>query len=214
MRHNALLLTALGSVLLAAAAGSGAQQGDARAVRAQIAKLPVAQRDAYYRREAMLRAMTPAQRADFERRIAEWHGLPEAERRQRRARWHAWQALPAAERARMQTAAVEFAALSVETQLELREGYAKLDEAERRGWLLGPTLGADWAGLQPLLMHVPEVERDALLEALRAMSAQQRADLSVLAQRTPPQARARLRADLLATPAAQRGHWIVQQLER
>lgn len=191
-----------------------AQQTAQRAMRERVAQLPVAQRDAYYRREAMLRAMTAAQRAEFEKRVAAWHALPDAQRRQQRERWQAWQALSPSERVRIETAAAQFAGLPVREQLDLRARHAQLDEAERRGWLLGPTLGADWAGLQPLLMQVPEQQRDALLEALRAMSAQQRADLAVLAQRTPPQARARLRADLLATPAGQRGAWMLEQLER
>lgn len=216
MRRNARALPAsllLACTLLAVAAAALAQ-GIPRAARERIAQLPSAQRDAFYRRDAMLRAMTPAQRAQFERRIAAWRALPERERRQRRERWQAWQALPADERARTIAAAAAFDALPVQAQLDARARYAQLDEAHRHGWLLGPALGADWPGLQPLLMHVPAAQRDALLAALRAMSAQQRADLSVLAQRTPPQERAQLRAALLATPASRRGIWLVQQLER
>ncbi len=213
MRRNARWLVVLGGMLCALAATALAQTA-LRGAREQIAQLPVAQRDAYYRREALLRGMSAAQRAQFEQRIAAWQAMPEAERRRQRERWQAWQALPPAERVRIEAAAAEFAALPVQAQLDLRARHAQLDEAERRGWLLGPALGADWPGLQPLLMQVPAVERDALLDALRAMSAQQRADLSVLAQRTPPPARARLRAELLATPAAQRGSWMVHQLER
>lgn len=203
----------LACALLAVAAAPLAQTVS-RAARERIAQLPSAQRDAFYRRDAMLRAMGAAQRTAFDRRVAAWHALPETERRQQRERWQAWQALPAAERARITSAAQAFAALPVQAQLDLRARYAQLDDAHRRGWLLGPTLGADWAGLQPLLMQVPAEQRDPLLAALRAMSPQQRADLSVLAQRTPPQARARLRGALLATPASRRGAWLVQQLER
>jgi len=197
-----------------ACAAAALAQDVSRDARERIAQLPSAQRDAFYRRDAIVRAMSPDQRAQFQRRIAAWQASPEAERRQRRERWQAWQALPAAERARIAAAASSFAALPVQQQLDARARYAALDEAHRRGYLLGPALGADWPGLQPLLMHVPAAQRDALLAALRAMSPQQRADLSVLAQRTPPQERAQLRASLLATPASRRGVWLVQQLER
>ena len=213
MRRNVAARAALGGVLLLAVALVQAQTGP-RGVREQVARLPVAQRDAYERRDAVLRVMSATQRAELDRRITAWHALPDAERRRQRERWQAWQALPPAERVRIEAAAAHFATLPMQEQLDLRARYAQLDDAQHHGWLLGPALGADWAGLQPLLMQVPAQERDALLEALRAMSAQQRADLAVLAQRTPPQARARLRANLLATPAAQRGAWMVQQLER
>jgi hypothetical protein len=206
-------LRALLACLLLAATTAPRAQDVSRAARERIAQLPSAQRDVFYRREAAWRAMAPAQRAQLKRRIAAWHALPAAQRREQRERWQAWQALPPDERARMAAAAAAFAALPVQAQLDLRARYAQLDDAHRRGYLLGPTLGAGWPGLQPLLMHVPAVQRDALLAALRAMSPQQRADLSVLAQRTPPQERAQLRAALLATPAARRGAWLVRKLE-
>ncbi|HEX2083840.1 MAG TPA: hypothetical protein VHF86_10210, partial [Xanthomonadaceae bacterium] len=98
--------------------------------------------------------------------------------------------------------------------LDLRARFAQLDESRRHGWLLGPQLGADWERLQPLLMQVPAGQREPLLAALRGMSAQQRADLGVLAQRTPPQDRDRLRRELLAQRPADRGRWLVEQLDR
>jgi hypothetical protein len=63
-------------------------------------------------------------------------------------------------------------------------------------------------------MQVPGAQREPLLEALRALGPQQRADLGVLAQRTPPQDRDRLRRELLDTPPARRGAWLLEQLER
>ncbi len=204
--------------LLACAVGwagpASAQQAMPDSLRERVATLPVAERDTMYRRAATLRAMTPAQRAAFERRVAQWHALPVAERRERRERWQAWQALPVAERARVLQAQTAFAALPVQEQLDLRARHAQLDAAERRGWLLGPALGSEWTRLQPLLQQVPPAQRDPLLAALRAMTPQQRVDLGVLAQRTPPQGRDALRRALLAQPAAQRGTWLVLQLER
>lgn len=183
-------------------------------LQTQVSLLPAAQRDQLYRRAASLRAMRAPQRQQFEQRLAQWKSLGEAERRDRRERWQAWQALPAAERAQLQAAATAFSALPVQAQLDLRARYAQLDEGQRRGWLLGPALGAHWERLQPLLMQVPADQREPLLTALRAMTPQQRADLGVLAQRTPPQSRDRLRRELLAVSAADRGAWLVAQLDR
>jgi hypothetical protein len=212
MRRNALA-TALAIVALAGAVGALAQALP-EGMRARIAQLPAAQRDLLYAREATLRAMDDAGRRAFDARRAEWKALPDAERRERRERWQAWATLPATDRARMHTAAASFNALPVQAQLDLRARYAQLDEADRRGWLLGPALGADWPVLQPLLLQVPPVQRAPLLQALRAMTPQQRADLGVLAQRTPPQGRDQLRQQLLAQPAARRGAWLVAQLDR
>lgn len=179
----------------------------------RIGELPEALRERLRQRAATLAAMSPAQRQQFQRRVADWQALePEARRRQRE-RWQAWQALPDGERTRLQAAALAFAALPVQEQLDLRARFAQLDDSARRGWLLGPRLGADWVSLQPLLMQVPEAQREPMLEALRALGPQQRADLGVLAQRTPPQDRDRLRREFLATPAARRGAWLLQELE-
>lgn len=199
---------------LLAMLGAVAAQSLPDGLRKHAAALPAAQRERLRQRAAMLAAMSPAQRSAFERRIADWQALSPGDRHQRRERWQAWQALPEAERARLHAAARDYAALPVQEQLDLRARFAQLDGSERHGWLLGPVLGADWASLAPLLMHVPQAQRMALLEALRGLGAQQRADLGVLAQRTPPQDRERLRRELLATPAARRGAWLVQQLER
>lgn len=206
------------AVLLACAAACAtpvrAQQAIPESLRERVAALPVAERDALYRRAATLRAMSPAQRAAFERRIAQWHALTPDQRRERRERWQAWQALPPGERARVLRSRDAFAALPVQEQLALRARYAQLDDTERRGWLLGPALGSEWARLQPLLQQVPPAQRAPLLSALRAMTPQQRTDLGVLAQRTPPQARDALRRALLAQSPANRGAWLVRQLER
>ncbi|MFQ6313798.1 DUF3106 domain-containing protein, partial [Lysobacter capsici] len=129
-------------------------------------------------------------------------------------RYQAWQALSADERAQLQAAAARYAALPPEQQRALREQFDALDRSERRGWLLGPALGADYPGLQPLLAQLPQAQHAALLSALRALTPAQRKDLAVLVQRTAPQDRERLRGDLLAVPAAQRGAWLQEALTR
>jgi hypothetical protein len=53
-----------------------------------------------------------------------------------------------------------------------------------------------------------------LLAALHAMTPTERADLAVLAQRTPPQRRDALRRGLLSTSDANRAAWLQAQLER
>lgn len=157
---------------------------------------------------------SPAQRHEFAQRAALWRQLSVAERGARRERYLAWQNLSAAERAQTQAAAARYAALPVEQRQALRAQFDALDRSDRRGWLLGPALGADYPSLQPLLAQLPQAQHAAMLAALRGLSAAQRKDLAVLVQRTPPQERERLRAGLLAAPAAQRGAWLQDALAR
>lgn len=157
---------------------------------------------------------SPAQRHGFAQRAAQWGQLGAGERGARRERYLAWQALSADERAQAQAAAARYAALPPQQQQALRAQFDALDRSERRGWLLGPALGADYPALQPLLAQLPQAQHAAMLAALRGLSAAQRKDLAVLVQRTPPQERERLRSGLLATPAAQRGSWLLEALAR
>ncbi|WP_158636446.1 DUF3106 domain-containing protein [Luteimonas marina] len=155
-----------------------------------------------------LASLAPAQREALARRVAEWEALPEAMRRERREAWQAWRALPADERDRMRAAREAWRALPVAEQQALRARFDALDAGIRRGWLLGPVLGADWPRLHALFAQVPPDEREALLAALRALPPQARADLGVLAQRTPPQDRDALRHALMSQPQAQRADWL------
>ena len=94
------------------------------------------------------------------------------------------------------------------TREELRERFAELGLTEQRAWLLGPRVGADFAGLSPLLLQVPEEQRVPLLDMLRVMTTEERADLAVLAYRTPPQERDALRRALLETTDDNRAAWL------
>ena len=114
----------------------------------------------------------------------------------------------------MRAAGRQFAQLPAEQQQTLRARFDALDRSERRGWLLGPDLGADYPALQPLLAQLPAAEHAGVLAALRAMDSRQRRDLAVLVQRTPPQDRAGLRRELLATAAANRDDWLWERLHR
>jgi hypothetical protein len=158
--------------------------------------------------------MSSEQRVQFGQRLAEWKALPLAEREDRRARYQAWLQLDEAERLRLRAVAAEVAAFPAQRQQALRAQFDALDASQRRGWRLGPTLGADYEKLQPLLAYVPPAQRSPLLAALRAMTAEQRAGLAVLAQRTPPQDRQGLRAELLALPRSRLEAWLQQKLAR
>ena len=63
-------------------------------------------------------------------------------------------------------------------------------------------------------MQVPDAERLPLLAALRTLTPAQRADLGVLAQRTPPPQRDALRRALLSTAQVNRGGWLQSELAR
>jgi hypothetical protein len=123
----------------------------------------------------------------------------------------AWQQFGAFEQAQVRAAAAALQALDPAAQAQLRTRFAALDALERRGWLLGPSLGADYIALQPLFGFVPEAERAPLLAVLRALDPGQRRRLADLAQRTPPAERDALRRALLAAPPAERGAWLEQR---
>lgn len=161
---------------------------------------------------ARIAALAPAEREALQRRAEAWEALPAAMQGERREAWLAWRALPADERARMQAARAAWRALPVDRQQALRAQFDALDAGIRRGWLLGPTLGAHWPRLHALFAQVAPDEREVLLAALRALGPQALDDLGVLAQRTPPQERAALREQLLAQPADGRAAWLRQRL--
>lgn len=204
---------AMALALLLAAPGAPAQSLPPELLE-NAHRLPQPTRAELQRHAAILAAMTPAQRAAFDARVAQWDAQVPAAQRERRDTWQAWLALPPAERQRMQAAATAFAALPPDAQQTLRARFDALDGSERRGWLLGPVLGADYPRLHALVAQVPGEQREALLAALRALSADGRADLAVLAQRTPPQERDALRRELLRLPASQREAWLRRRVQR
>lgn len=200
-RRIALLLASLLGMLPQLLAASGPETlAEARALQDQ--------------RAVRLQAMSSEQRMQFGQRLAEWKALPLAEREDRRARYQAWLQLEEAERLRLRAVAAEIATFPLQRQQALRAQFDALDASQRRGWRLGPALGADYEKLQPLLAFVPPAQRLPLLASLRAMTAEQRAGLAALAQRTPPQDRQALRAELLAQPEGQREAWLQRKLAR
>lgn len=174
--------------------------------------LPAAIQDVLRAHDAAWAALTSSQQDGVRRQMAAWDSLPEPVRRDRREHWQAWRALPADQRLQVQAAAVAFASLPPQRQLAWRAAFAQADAGERHGWLLGPALGADFVALQPLLMQVPAELREPLLRTLRDMTPAERADLAVLAQRTPPQKREALQRALVTTSAVNRAAWLQSRL--
>lgn len=166
------------------------------------------------RRAGRLAALDQASRAAFAGRMAAWDALPPLQRMQQRGEYADWRALDAATRIRLQQAATTLATLPPAQQQALATRFAMLDATEQAGWRLGPEIGADYARLYPLLAFMPEAERQPMRAVLQQMSGPQRADLAVLAQRTPPQDRDTLRQALIATTSASRAQWLREQLAR
>lgn len=179
-----------------------------------LPQLQPAQRAQLRQRATTWNGWTAAERADFSARVAAWDALSPLQRGQARERYLAWRALPSEERAAVRAAMDRHALLPPDEQQALRVQFEALDRSHRRGWLLGPSLGLDYPALQPLLAQVPAADHEGLLRVLRAMTRQQRIDLAVLVQRTPPQERDELRRALVSTSAANRQQWLWLRLER
>ncbi|MEI2453390.1 DUF3106 domain-containing protein [Lysobacter firmicutimachus] len=206
---------ALALAMLAALIGlAGAAAALPPELEQTLARLPAPERARLQAQGARWDGWNDAQRREFAQRAAQWEQRPAGERGAARERYRAWQGLSAGDRAEVQAAAARYAALPPDRQQALRARFDALDGSERRGWLLGPQLGADYPALQPLLAQLPASQHAALLAALHGLSAPQRKELAVLVQRTPPQERARLRSELLAAPAASRGAWLQDALQR
>ncbi len=137
--------------------------------------------------------------------------LDVAAQRQRRADYAAWRALPEGERERIRVAASRFAALPAAQQQQLREQFQAQDQAFREGWRLGPQLGQQFPKLHGLFGFVPPEQREAALAVLRQLSPAQLSQLTLVAQRTPPQERDAVRSAFLALPAAERDGWLKRQ---
>ncbi len=196
----ALIAGALAVVTMTLVAQAGDEGANLSALQAQ--------------RAARLAALDEAGRAAFARRMVAWDALPPLERARQRAAYADWMALDAQTRARLSQAAATLSTLPPAQRQAMQARFDALDQTDQAGWRLGPDLGADYAKLHPLLAFMPEAERQPLLAALRQMTAPQRADLAVLAQRTPPQERDALRQDLIATTAQDRDRWLQERLRR
>ncbi len=142
---------------------------------------------------------------------AEFTQLDAQQQRQRRADYAAWRALPEAERERIRQAAARFNALPADQQQRMRQQFQAQDQAFRDGWRLGPQLGLEFPKLHGLFGFVPPEQRESALAVLRQLSPAQLAQLTLVAQRTPPQERDAVRSAFLAVPAAERDSWLKRQ---
>ncbi len=137
--------------------------------------------------------------------------LDAQQQRQRRADYATWRALPEGERERVRQAAARFNALPADQQQRLRQQFQAQDQAFREGWRLGPQLGLEFPKLHGLFGFVPPEQREAALAVLGQLSPAQLAQLTLVAQRTPPQERDAVRSAFLAVPAAERDSWLKRQ---
>ena len=137
-----------------------------------------------------------------------WERLDAAGRADVRERYAAWRALSEADRARIAQAQTQLAALPPDQQQALRTRFDAMDRLHRDSWQLGPRLGRHYPALQPLFGFVPAGQRVAALALLRSLDEAQLTQLAAISQRTAPQDRAALRAQLLGLPAAARADWL------
>ncbi|UHQ20325.1 DUF3106 domain-containing protein [Lysobacter sp. KIS68-7] len=179
-----------------------------------IAHIPAPVQADLREQAALWTAWSPAQRTDFARRVAQWDAQPRERRAQWRVAYQAWRHLDPVAAEAVENAVQAFAQLAPEDQARLRAEFDALDATTQRGWLLGPAIGADYPKLQPLLAQMPESQHEAMLRMLRSMDSAQRADLAVLAQRVPPQAREELVRNVLSTSDANRAAWLRARLEQ
>ena len=153
-----------------------------------------------------------SQRAELRERLQAWDRQAAPARARRRSPFVAWQALNAADRRRLRVVAAQLTGLPAPDQQALLAQFAALPADIQRLWWLGPSLGRELAPIASLFAFVPEAQRLELLEVLRRLDPQSRADLAVLAPRLDEAQRQSLRRTLLQAPAAQRAALIRQHL--
>jgi len=144
--------------------------------------------------------------------VPQWQQLSPAQKRERRMQYAAWRAMGEGERQRVRTAAARFQALPADRQQSLREQFNAQDQAFRDGWRLGPLLGEHFSRLQGMFGFVPAEQREATLAVLRQLNPAQVSQLTLVAQRTPPQERDAVRTEFLAVAPAQRDAWLARQV--
>jgi len=159
-------------------------------------------------------AMDAQERAAVRARIRDWDALPALVRAQRRAPFAAWQRLAASDQRRVRLSAAAYAQLPAERQQALRAAFAQLPVEQQQVWLLGPGLAPDVIAVGGLFAFVPQSERDALLDVVRALPPASRMQLAQLSTRLTAPQLAVLRRDLIAAAPEQRPALIEQALAR
>ncbi|MUV13310.1 DUF3106 domain-containing protein [Noviluteimonas gilva] len=182
------------------------------ATASAIATVPAPWQQELREQAALWQAYSPTQRRDFTQRAAQWDAQPREVRTRLRERYAAWRTLDPVSLEAIESAVQAFAHRTPQEQTALRAQFDALDPIAQRGWLLGPAIGGDYPKLHALLAQLPEAQHAPMLRVLRRMNNAERADLTVLAQRVPPQDRPALVQALLSTADAQRTAWLQVRL--
>ena len=95
---------------------------------------------------------------------------------------------------------------------ELRAQFAESPPDTQSLWWLGPGMGQELAPFSSLFAYLPEADRPALLQVLRELDPDARADLSLLAPRLNEAQRQALRRELIAAAPAERAALIRARL--
>lgn len=215
MRAEARRGPALAALLAACAiAGTAAIAMLPQSVQSRMETLPAELQQQLRERSRWLEALPVEQRRQLRARVEAWDAMPAAERARLREHWQAWRAMPSDRQALVRGAARRFDALPAAERKALHGEFAAMSPDARRGWLMGPVLGPEWAALAPLLMQVPVAERVPLLEVLHDLPPSQVRDLATLAQRTPPQEREALRRELIGMAPEERAAWLRSRFAR
>ena len=159
-------------------------------------------------------ARTAEQRERLRADLVAWDKLPAPEHARRRTPFAAWERLDETDRAWVRLAAARVASLPADEQQRLRAQFAASPPDTQALWWLGPGLGQELAPFSSLFAYLPESERPALLQVLRGLEPDARADLGLLAPRLTEARRQALRRDLLAAPAQERSQLIRERLSR
>ena len=155
---------------------------------------------------------TAPQREQLRAALVAWDKLPAPEHARQRTPFAAWERLDETDRAWVRLAAARVAGLPAAEQQSLRAQFAASPSDTQALWWLGPGLGQELAPFSSLFAYLPESERPALLQVLRGLEPDARADLGLLAPRLTEARRQALRRDLLAAPAEQRSQLIRERL--
>lgn len=177
-------------------------------------ELDAATRDNLLRQADDWAARTAAQRDQLRQRLVAWDALSAPERARQRTPFIAWQRLSETDRRQIHIAADRLAGLPPAEGQDLRGQFAASPADTQALWWLGPALGQELAPFSSLFAFMPESDRPALLQVLRELDEQSRADLATLAPRLTEAPRQALRRDLLAAPAADRAQLIRERLQQ
>lgn len=207
-----------GTPLRAAPAHFGALptplQGLLDSARSAWPELDAATRDNLLRQADDWAARNPAQRDQLRQRLLAWDALSAPERARQRTPFLAWQRLSETDRRQIRIAANRLAGLPPTEGQALREQFAASPADTQALWWLGPALGQELAPFSSLFAFMPESDRPALLQVLRELDDQSRANLATLAPRLTEARRQALRRDLLAAPTDGRAQLIRDRLQQ